>query len=367
MKRRGWRPGAQIALAMVIVSGVLLAGSPAAAHADVATRGAETARASATGSDDLLTLGDADDLGDALIDSTEAQLDDLLELTDPQAEPFAAVGNEAGQVLGVVGEPGIEQESLLREVLAPVLAANAGISLRSVDFVAADLDLLLLTIMRDRVSAGERLIVEKLGAVTAANSQMELLHAALDSLRAYQSSPSDASLAATKREVRAAGVVDSAWGESAGDAAKTAENLIAELKGRLDELANRQQLDMLQIQTLISKNNEAMSMLSTLVKRAKESSTSIVGSMRSKPVSLGAAEWDNGAVTGKFDLSDVPDGEHHLILDFADAGLTLVASVDVEQGKVAGVDPLWVAGGAALLVGLAVCGVMLLRRRAPRG
>ena len=90
-----------------------------------------------------------------------------------------------------------------------------------------------------------------------------------------------------------------------------------------------------------------------------------------RPVALGTVQWDNGTVTGNFDLSAVPNGSHHLILNYADLGVTSVADVTVRRGTLAATG---VQTGAApaigigmLLLGLAgVVGGPLLRRREPR-
>lgn len=125
-------------------------------------------------------------------------------------------------------------------------------------------------------------------------------------------------------------------------------------------------MNVLRMQVDISRRAQSLEFLSAMIKRLDDSRTSVIGAMRSTPVALGTTEWNEGDVSGAFDLSAVPDGDHHLILDFADAGVTLVASVSVSQdpepGSVASAPWAWALGGAAL-VGVATLGGALLWRR----
>lgn len=74
--------------------------------------------------------------------------------------------------------------------------------------------------------------------------------------------------------------------EGIADASKkeyTAEELIQateKLKGSIDNLSNSQQMDMLQLQSMTNKRNEAFDVMSNFIKKMEDSRSSIIGNMR---------------------------------------------------------------------------------------
>ncbi|APZ33712.1 hypothetical protein BOH66_05110 [Microbacterium aurum] len=137
------------------------------------------------------------------------------------------------------------------------------------------------------------------------------------------------------------------------EARTAAASLVASLRIELDSVTNTQQMDMLRLAGLTDKRSEAFDLMSSFLTKMQGSQSSIIGNMRSTPVSLGTVQWDSAAITGSFNLTGVTDGEHHLILSFDDIGLTVVAAVTVQRNELAATGgelspALWV--GAALLV-----------------
>lgn len=143
---------------------------------------------------------------------------------------------------------------------------------------------------------------------------------------------------------------------------------IMAVKTMIDIAGDSQQAEMLRLQSLSNKRNEAFEVMTNFVKKMQDTRSSIIGTMRSQPVAIGTAQWNNGQVTGSFNVFGVPYGAHHLILTFADAGFTVIADVDVRRGKLASTGaeaavtfPIGV--GMLLLGAVAVIGAPLLRRR----
>jgi len=58
------------------------------------------------------------------------------------------------------------------------------------------------------------------------------------------------------------------------------EMAIASLKGQIDSLSNSQQMDMLKLQSLTNKRNEAFDLMTNFVKKMSDSRSSILGNMR---------------------------------------------------------------------------------------
>ncbi|MEC0260048.1 hypothetical protein [Paenibacillus lautus] len=74
--------------------------------------------------------------------------------------------------------------------------------------------------------------------------------------------------------------------EGIADASKkeyTAEELnqaTEKLKGSIDSLSNSQQMDMLRLQSMTNKRNEAFDVMTNFIKKMEESRSSIIGNMR---------------------------------------------------------------------------------------
>ncbi|WP_042478512.1 hypothetical protein [Bacillus ndiopicus] len=66
------------------------------------------------------------------------------------------------------------------------------------------------------------------------------------------------------------------------DQAKQAEleKQINDLKGQIDSLGNSQQMDMLRLQSMSNKRNEAFDVMTNFVKKMQDSRSSILGNMR---------------------------------------------------------------------------------------
>ncbi|NYE27044.1 hypothetical protein [Pigmentiphaga litoralis] len=58
------------------------------------------------------------------------------------------------------------------------------------------------------------------------------------------------------------------------------ESLLSGTKSQLDSMSNSQQMDMLRLQSLSNKRNEAFDLMTNFVKKMQESRSSIIGNMR---------------------------------------------------------------------------------------
>ncbi|MFT2817033.1 hypothetical protein [Leifsonia sp. A12D58] len=319
-----------------------------------------------------ITFGDAVSLGAALDGSSEPQLMALLAAL--RAETVAGgnlpimVNNSLGQVLGFVQQPTAPQAPQLGGLVSSVTAMFPGITVNGIAFAAMDLDAALASIQRDRASLLNTQLAAQIADVQARNSGIASVNAAQSALTAYLASPTEAAFTAARNALKAAGVEHAFLSATAGTGAASASALATNLRGQIDSMSNSQQMDMLRLQSLANKRNEAFDVMTDLAKKMRESSSSIIANMRSTPVALGTVQWDSGAVTGSLDLTGVPNGDHHLILTFADAGVTLVANVSVQRGELAAtgsqLTPAMGLGFGLLMLGCAgVIGAQLLRRR----
>ncbi|ANP71433.1 Putative secreted protein [Cryobacterium arcticum] len=317
-------------------------------------------------------------LSAALNAVSEARLAQLLAAT-AQAGRGNTVGltNEAGQVLGLATQPQTTDQPQLQTLINNSTRAMPGVTVTNVSLVAYDLESAMMVVQSNRANLLEAQLRAQIETVQSRNADISRLNNALAGVNGYLASPNPTRFAEAAAAVRAAGLLtDPFLTASPTDASGVGRALSATLRGLIDSSSYSQQMDMLRLQSLSNKRNESFDVMTNFMKKMQESRSSILGSMRSEPVALGTVQWDNGAVTGDFDLTAVPNGEHHLILNYADLGVTIVSDVTVQRGTPAATGTLAATGAETgttpaiglgmLLLGLAgVIGGPYLRRRGP--
>ncbi|MCR2799647.1 hypothetical protein QNO21_10980 [Microbacterium sp. zg-Y818] len=316
-----------------------------------------------------LALGGASGLGAALSDITEGDLGALLGLTATPNDTVPLV-NDVGQILGLAWQVPPSQAPPLRQAQAPVLAGMPGVSPAGGGIAALDLATALQMVQSGRGSLLEQQLAAQIADVQARNVRLGLLNDARTALNAYLAAPTDDTFATAVAAVRATGTVHPFLDATAADGRPHAERLRELLKTEMDSVGNSQQMDMLRLQSLSNKRNEAFDVMTNFLRKIQDSRSSIIGNMRSTPVAIGTVQWNRGTVTGAFDLGPVPNGAHHLILDYRDLGIVLISDVTVQRGELAvtgGAVAPPAAAGLGLLVGGAVLFVAasVLRRRTP--
>lgn len=58
------------------------------------------------------------------------------------------------------------------------------------------------------------------------------------------------------------------------------ENLLGQIKSQIDSASNSQQMDMLRLQSLTNKRNEAFDTMTNFIKKMQDSRSSVIGNMR---------------------------------------------------------------------------------------
>ncbi|MGM7699726.1 hypothetical protein [Microbacterium sp. A84] len=313
-----------------------------------------------------IALGNAADLGAAIGGITNAQLSQLLSAA--RSNQPVPVTNAAGQLLGLAWTPAPALQPGLSAMSSATLVTAPGIALIQTPVAAMSLEAALMAVQSSRASALDADLAAQLTGVQARNTQIAMLNAAVSAVSVYLASPTDTTYAASVDEVKAAGIDHPFLSASAEDRASDAASLLQSLRTMIDATANSQQMDMLRLQALTGKRNEEFDLMTNFVKKMNETRSSIIGNMRSTPIALGTVHWDGSTVAGSFDLAAVQDGDHHLILDIADAGVVLVSGVTVQRNSLAatGADPsaALIAGAGLIAVGLAAfLGAPLMRRK----
>lgn len=303
---------------------------------------------------------------------SEPELADLLAAAAGTPNVTFPLLNGSGQALGLAERPSTNEAAAASQLLSPVVSRLPGVTVNEISLTAFDLEGALRAVQDQRVRLLDQQLSSQVTGVQKRNARVVTLNAAITALNAYVAGPTDESLAtaiAAARPAVESHILLSATSDST-EVRTAAADLVATLRSELDAVTNTQQMDMLRLAGLTDKRSEAFDLMSSFLTKMQGSQSSIIGNMRSTPISLGTVQWDRAAITGSFDLTGVTNGEHHLILSFDDIGLTVVAAVTVQRNELAATGgelspALWV--GAALLVlgaGALIGSSLRTRRRA---
>lgn len=304
---------------------------------------------------------------------SEPELADLLAAAAATPNVTFPLLNGSGQALGLAERPSTNEAAAASQLLSPVVSRLPGVTVNEISLTAFDLEGALHAVQDQRVKLLDQQLSSQVADVQKRNARVVTLNAAITALNAYVAGPTDESLAtaiAAARPAEESHVLLSATSDST-EVRTAAADLVATLRFELDAVTNAQQMDMLRLAGLTDKRSEAFDLMSSFLTKMQGSRSSIIGNMRSTPVSLGTVQWDRAAITGGFDLTGVTNGEHHLILSFDDIGLTVVAAVTVQRNELAATGgelspALWVGAALVVLGAGALIGSSLRTRRRAR-
>lgn len=304
---------------------------------------------------------------------SEPELADLLAAAAGTPNVTFPLLNGSGRALGLAERPSTNEAAAASQLLSPVVSSLPGVTVNEISLTAFDLEGALRAVQDQRVPLLDQQLSSQVTDVQKRNARVVTLNAAITALNAYVAGPTDESLATAMAAARPAvesHVLLSATSDST-EVRTAAADLVATLRIERDAVTNTQQMDVLRLAGLTDKRSEAFDLMSSFLTKMQGSRSSIIGNMRSTPVSLGTVQWDRAAITGGFNLTGVTNGEHHLILSFDDIGLTVVAAVTVQRNELAATGgelspALWV-GAALLALGAgALIGSSLRTRRRTR-
>lgn len=186
---------------------------------------------------------------------------------------------------------------------SPMVPAQAGIGSASINMAniqSMDIETALMMVQTERTKILDAQLKTQIQEVQNRNEQVTRLNTVLSTLNALQSKfPQNGS--ATDPAFRVPGLPDAlreswtALTKANADAGITDLGLpgsvdavtrggldaaISKVKGMVDAAGNSQQMDMLRLQSMSNKRNEAFDVMTNFVKKMQESRSSIIGSMR---------------------------------------------------------------------------------------
>lgn len=134
------------------------------------------------------------------------------------------------------------------------VSATAGVNPSNLQGMS--LEQAMMTVQTQRANALEKNLKEQLAVVQEKNTRIAKLNGELGAVNAQ--------LANEKDKTRQAAL----------------EKQAADIKGQIDGLNNSQQMDMLRLQSLSNKRNEAFETMTNFIKKMQDNRSSIVGNMR---------------------------------------------------------------------------------------
>lgn len=152
-----------------------------------------------------------------------------------------------------------------------------GTRISQVDLQGMDLETAMMMVQSERAKLLEEQLKTQIAEVQNRNEQISKLNNLLSQLNAQRPAGTDPTKAVTR-----ASLGDLAKEFSGTGDVKQADfdTRIAQIKGQIDALGNSQQMDMLRLQSMTNKRNEAFEVMTNFVKKMQESRSAIIGNMR---------------------------------------------------------------------------------------
>ncbi|QJR15516.1 hypothetical protein [Usitatibacter palustris] len=215
------------------------------------------------------------------------------------APPVPAEVKAAASQLGLAGKRAATVAPTPPNLASGVGGLMAGVN--PSDISGMDLQLAMATIQSQRAKLLEEQLKVQVDGVHARNNEIAKLNTLIADLKALRPAGTDpakwANLGANQaagramyKRIQEAGVAIPGPG-SADDVnepgtgiydarQRTFDAWTAQLKGRIDSLISSQQMDMLQLQSLTNKRNEAFEVMTNFMKKMQDNLSSIVGNVR---------------------------------------------------------------------------------------
>ena len=177
--------------------------------------------------------------------------------------------------------------------ITSLVPSNSRVDIKDVSGI--DLESLMLLVQSRRAQLIEQQLADQISAVQARNSQIGWLNQAMQVLRSVQAAAAgrkdDETAGATAAQaaqvndlMRRGGIAASGRRDGTTfDATYTKAEiamLLEMLKRQLDQLNSSQQMDMLRLQTLNNKRNQAFDIMSNFMRKMADSRASVIGNMR---------------------------------------------------------------------------------------
>ncbi|MEK8131854.1 hypothetical protein WMW72_28495 [Paenibacillus filicis] len=185
-------------------------------------------------------------------------------------------------ILGVAAGAGIMLNdtaySSVKQAIGQGATNNAIGGINGQNIASMDIETALMAVQSERTRLLDAQLQEQIKAVQERNTQMAQLNSLLNELRVQRTGQAPYSLPAGLHDQVKMHLIQYA-SKTSFNAAEM-DSMIQELKQKIDAANNSQQMDMLRLQSMSNKRNEAFDVMTNFVKKMQDSRSSIIGNMR---------------------------------------------------------------------------------------
>jgi hypothetical protein len=201
----------------------------------------------------------------------------------PKVIPVPMEVKSAAQQVGLAGGPSV--------------AGLGGVAVGNIQ--GLDLETAMMAVQSQRANLLESQVRGQLDAISTRNSDISKLNELLGELKRLRPAGTDpekwGNLGADAKagrdmyaRLQAAGVTFPSGGDKVDEPGsgiydarqKTFDTWTGQIKGKIDSLNSSQQMDMLRMQSLTNKRNEAFDLMTNFIKKMADSRSSVLGNMR---------------------------------------------------------------------------------------
>ncbi|OZB94366.1 hypothetical protein [Paenibacillus sp. XY044] len=190
----------------------------------------------------------------------------------------------ASLLVGVVAGTGImmndQAYTSVKQAVGGSATNNSLVNVGNIDLAGMDIESALQAVQQQRAQVLEDQLRDQLTNVQKRNEEIAQLNNILSELRTLRGQSADGNYKV------ADGTLSTLAGKGLADASKTdysaddVDQLIEKVKSHIDNLSSSQQMDMIRLQELSNKRNEAMDVMSDYIKKMEDARSSILGNMR---------------------------------------------------------------------------------------
>jgi len=160
-----------------------------------------------------------------------------------------------------------------------IIASNAN-GIESINMNSMDIETALMTVQSQRSQLLDQQLNSQITAVQEKNKQLASLNTVLNTANGVSTDSSDNALNGEQTEDLKKAMEEAGLSATLPTNQAELDTLQQQVKGQIDALSNSQQMDMLRLQSLTNKRNEAFDVMTNFIKKMQDSRSSIIGNMR---------------------------------------------------------------------------------------
>lgn len=150
-----------------------------------------------------------------------------------------------------------------------------------VNIQGMDLEAAMMAVQSSRASMLEDQLKDQIASVQAKNETISKLNQLLGVINEELAKlPSGAEANAAVKLADDKGAMFTAMSMAIPQTKGQLENLLGQIKSQIDSASNSQQMDMLRLQSLTNKRNEAFDTMTNFIEKMQDSRSSVIGNMR---------------------------------------------------------------------------------------